>query len=270
MINSAYGNTMERLRKRISVRVVNNEKGYLKHTSKPIYITQRIFDKNYAAIHEIKLVLALNKLIYVGFTVLELLNGWCMISITTLLKKIVDAKLLFTDTGSLTYEIKSEGVYECFYKDKHLFALSNYPKDKFFDPVNKKLIGKMKDVHKGKPIDECIGLNSKIHRIRSNDGAESNTAKGVNIALEVNEYKDILFNKKVIRHKMRKIQSKKHKIRTYKVNKILLSCFDDKRYILDDGVHTLAYFHKDCKKQEYVLKDSYRRSWIRKDSHRWS
>ena len=55
-----------------------------------------------------------------------------MISITALLKKTVDAKLLFTDTGSLTYEIKSEGVYECFYKDKHLFALSNYPKDKFF------------------------------------------------------------------------------------------------------------------------------------------
>ena len=191
-----------------------------------------------------------------------------MISVTTLLKKIVDVKLLFTDTGSLTYEIKSEGVCECFYKDKHLFALSNYPKDKFFDPVNKKLIGKMKDVHKGKPINECIGLNSKMHRIGSNDGAESNTATGVNIALEINEYKDILFNKKVIRHKIRKIQSKKHKIRTYKVRKISLSCFDDKRYILDDGVHRLAYFHKDCKKQEYVLKDSHRRSLIRKDSHR--
>ena len=54
---------------------------------------------------------------------------------------------------------------------------------------------------------------------------------------------------------MRRIQSKKHKIGTYKVNKISSSCFDDKRFVLDDGVHTLAYFHKDCKKQEKVLKD---------------
>ena len=77
MINIAYGNTMGSLRKRISVRVVNNKKGYLKHTNKPTYITQRIFGKNYAAIHEIKLVLALNKLIYVGFTVLELFK-WLM------------------------------------------------------------------------------------------------------------------------------------------------------------------------------------------------
>ena len=47
---------------------------------------------------------------------------------------------------------------------------------------------------------------------------------------------------------MRRIQSKKHKIETYKVNKISLSCFDDKRIILDIGIHTLTYFHKDCKK----------------------
>ena len=67
-------------------------------------------------------------------------------------------------------------------------------------------------------------------------------------------------NKKVIRHKMKRTQSKKHKIGTYEVKKISVSCFDDKRYILDDGVHTLAYFHKDCKKQEDILKDSHRSS----------
>ena len=54
LINSAYGKTMENLRKRISVRLVNNEKNYLKHTSKPTFISTKIFDKNYAAIHEIK------------------------------------------------------------------------------------------------------------------------------------------------------------------------------------------------------------------------
>ena len=70
MINSAYGKTMENLRKRINVRFVNNEKDFLKYTSKPTYVTHKLFDKDFAAIHEIKPVLMLNKLIYVGFTVL--------------------------------------------------------------------------------------------------------------------------------------------------------------------------------------------------------
>ena len=72
MINSAYGKTMEILRKRINVRLINNEKDFLKYTSRPTHITHKIFGKNYAAIHEIKPVLTLNKPIYVGFTVLEL------------------------------------------------------------------------------------------------------------------------------------------------------------------------------------------------------
>ena len=71
MINSVCGKTMENLRKRINVRLVNNEKDFLKYTSKPTHITHKIFDKNYAAIHEIRLVLTLNKQIYVGFTVLD-------------------------------------------------------------------------------------------------------------------------------------------------------------------------------------------------------
>ena len=66
---------------------------------------------------------------------------------------------------------------------------------------------------------------------------------------EFNEFKDVLFNKQVIRHKMKGIQAKKHKIGTYEIDKISLSCFDDKRFVLDDGVHTLAYFHKDCNKK---------------------
>ena len=67
------------------------------------------------------------------------------------IKKRFDAKLLLTDTDSLTYEIKSENVYEKFFKHRHLFDFSNYLKDsKFFDQANKKAIGKMKDKSEGK------------------------------------------------------------------------------------------------------------------------
>ena len=77
MINSVYGKTMQNLQKRINVRLVNNEKDFLKYTSRPTYITHKTFGKDYAAIHEIKPVLTLNKPIYVGFTVLEL-SKWLM------------------------------------------------------------------------------------------------------------------------------------------------------------------------------------------------
>ena len=86
-----------------------------------------------------------------------------------------------------------------------------------------------------------------MYSMKNTDGKESNTGKTVNIATEFNEFKDTLFNKKELRHKMTRIQGKKHKLGTYKINKILFSDFDDKRFILNDGIHTLAHFHKDLK-----------------------
>ena len=94
----------------------------LKYTSKPTYITHKIFDKDYAAAYEIKIVLILNKPIYVGFTGLDL-SKWKMYDFHyNFIKNNFDVKLLFTDTDSLTYEIKSENVYEEFFKWKDLFG----------------------------------------------------------------------------------------------------------------------------------------------------
>ena len=100
---------------------MDNEKVYLKHFNKPNFISTRIFDKDQAAILEIKPVLTLNKPIYVGFTAIEL-SKWLMYDFHfNFLKKKFNAKLLFTDTDNLTYEIKSEDVHEEFFKHKHLF-----------------------------------------------------------------------------------------------------------------------------------------------------
>ena len=83
------------------------------------------------------------------------------------------------------------------------------------------------------------------------DNEEVKKAKGLNKnvvkKIRHKEYIEVLFNKKMIRHKIKRIQSKLHKIGTYDVCKISLSCFDDKRYILDDGINSLAYFHKDIR-----------------------
>ena len=107
---------MENLRKRINVRFVNNKKGFLKYTSRPTYVTHKLFDKDFASIHEIKPVLMLSKPIYVGFTVLDL-SKWMIYDFhCNFIKKNFNAELLLTDTDSLTYEIKSENVYEEFFK----------------------------------------------------------------------------------------------------------------------------------------------------------
>ena len=104
MINSVYGKTMENLRKRINVRLINNAEDFLKYTSKSTYIIHKFFGKDYAAIHEIKPVLILNKAIYVGFTVLDL-KKWKMYGFHyNFIKKDFYAELLFTDTDSLTYK----------------------------------------------------------------------------------------------------------------------------------------------------------------------
>ena len=149
-------------------------------------------------------------------------------------------------------EIKSEDVYEKNFKQKHLFDFSNCLEDsKFFDQTNKKVIGRMKDESEGKIIGAFFVLKSKMFSMKNIDGKESNTAKGVNIATEFNEFKDTLFTKKLLRHKMRRIQGKKHKMGTCKINKILLSVFDDKRFFLNNGIHALAYFHKDLKNSSH-------------------
>ena len=161
MINSVYGKTMENLRKRISIRFVNNKKDFLKYISRPTYVTHKLNKKNFAAIHEIKPVLILNKSIYVRFTVLDL-SKWLMYDFHyNFIKKNFSAELLFTDTDSLTYEVKSDNVY------KDLFDFSNYSKDStFYDDTNKNFIGKMKDEYGGATIDRFIGLKSKMYSIK--------------------------------------------------------------------------------------------------------
>ena len=102
----------------------------------------------------------------------------------------------------------------------------------------------MKDKFGGVIVSEFVGLKSKMYSIKKIDGKEHNIAKGVSIAPVFDKFKVVLFNKKIIRHKTKGIQSKKHKLGTYEIDKISLSCFDDKRYVLDDGIYTLRYFHK--------------------------
>ena len=156
---------------------------------------------------------------------------------------------MFTDTDSLVYEIKTDDVYEYFYKYKDLFDLSNYLKDsKFYDPSNMNEIGKMKYISEGKIIIEFVGLKSKMYSLIDIGGKENKTGKGVKSVVVKNirhrKYCKGLINKKIMRHIMKRIESKLLKIGTYEVCKISFSCFDNNNYILDDGLIVWLIFIK--------------------------
>ena len=127
-----------------------------------------------------------------------------------------NSRLLFTDTDSLMYEIKTEDIYEDFSNDKEMFDFSNYStKSKYYDNSNKLVVGIVKDETAGVMIEEFVGLKSKMCSYLVNDQKAKGVNKNIVARISQNEYKDILLNKKCLRHSMNRIQRKDHKIGTY-------------------------------------------------------
>ena len=251
MNNSVFGKTMENLRKRVDVKLVTDEKKLLKLTSKPTFVSSKIFNEKLVAVHKIKETLTLNRPAYVGMCILDLSKSLMYDFHYNYIKQKYGgkAKLLFTDTDSLTYEIETEDAYKDFWSDKDKFDNSDYPENSpYFDKTNKKVIVKFKDEAAGAPIKEFVGLRSKMYSyIREKDkcgkiatGIKKNVIKK---EIKHNDYKDVLLNNKQIYHKMKTIRSSDHQIGSYEINKISLSCFDDKRYLHENGIDSYAYGH---------------------------
>ena len=187
MNNCIYGKSIGNIRKRINVKLVNDKIKYQKIVNKPNFVSQKIIDKNFVAVRCSKKVLILNKPIYVGFCILELskllmyqFHYGCVLN-------TFDAKLLFTDTDSLVYEIKDCNVDEQCFKNKHLFDFSGFPKDSvYYDDSSKKALGKMKDEFNGIKINEFVGLKSRMYSLLASNDLEVNKAKGVNLKLKHN------------------------------------------------------------------------------------
>ena len=251
MNNSVFGKTMENLRERVDVRLVTNEKKLLKLTSKPTYVSSKIFNENLVAVHKIKETLTLNRPAYVGMCILDLSKTLMYdFHYNYIKKKYGDkAKLLFTDTDSLTYEIEAVDVYKDFWNNKEKFDNSDYPESSpYFDKTNKKVIGKFKDEAAGVPICEFVSLRSNMYSYIKDNQTGGKTAKGIKknvIKNDINHvnYKQTLLENKQIHHKMKTVRSKNHQLGSYEINKVSLSCFDDKRYLLDNGHESYAYGH---------------------------
>ena len=255
MNNSVFGKTMENLRKRVNVKLVNDKTKLSKLTASPSFDYFRIFSEDLAAVNLKKTKLYLNRPIYVGFSILDLSEVLMYQFHYEHMKPKYgcNAKLLFTYTDSLCYEVKTDDIYQDMLQDINLPDTSEYGQSHpLYSFANKKVLGKMKDdeTH-GIAIQEFVGLTPKMYSIlyTENDKlAEKKTAKGIKKSVTKRKirhasYKECLFGKRQTMASMNQIRSERHEIYSIKLNKIGLSPYDDKRCILNDGMSTLAYGH---------------------------
>ena len=158
-------------------------------------------------------------------------------------------KLAYTDTDSFVYLIEKKNIYDDMAANIDAFDTSEYPTTHpFHSKKNAKTLGKFKDECNSLQPHECIGLRSKMYLLKLPNGRIEITAKGVSRShilrnLKHKDYLHTLQTTKSSYATFRTITSQKHAVKTQEVNKLCLSPFDDKRYILSDGVYTLAHGH---------------------------
>ena len=225
MNNLVFGKTMENIRNRVNVKLVNNEEKARKLIAKPNFNSCKIFSENLISVHMKKTRLVMNKPVYLGACILDLSKTIMYDFHYNYIKPMYGdkAKLLFTDTDSLMYEIETEDFYKDISGDvKNRFDTSDYP-DNHSSGIptgcNKKVLGMFKDEATGKSIKEFVGLRAKLYSYKMFEGEESKKCKGikrrvVEKSITHEDYKTCLLTGKEQLRKMNIIRSYEHEIYT--------------------------------------------------------
>ena len=254
MNNAVFGKTMENIRNRVNIKLVNTGEKFKKLVAKPNYESRIIFNENLVSVHMKKTSLTMNKPVYLGMCILDLSKTLMFDFHYKYIKpKYGDrAKLLFTDTDSFLYEIQTEDFYKDISGDvRDRFDTSEYKEGHpsgIPTGINKKVLGMFKDEAAGKVIKEFVGLRAKLYSFKTEEGEENKKCKGIKKAVVAKSirhenYKTCLQNGKEQLRRQTIIRSYEHDLYLEEVNKIALSAADDKRYLLKDSFDTLAWGH---------------------------
>ena len=250
--NSVFGKTIENIRKRQNIILIDNRKKALKLASRPNFKRATIFDRNLIEVHMKKTEVFFNKPVYVGQSILDLSKTLMFDFHYNYIQNKYghnSAKLLFTDTDSLMYEITTDDFYKDISKDvKTKFDTSDYPPDHesgILTGVNKKVIGMFKDEVAGKQITHFVGLRPKLYSFKVEDSNTTKKCKGIkkNVVkkgIDFEDYVECLFSGEKQMRSMKIITSENHNIYSKEVNKVALSNEDDKRKLTKDKVNTKA------------------------------
>jgi hypothetical protein len=254
MNNSYYGKTCENIRNRQEVKLVTDPEKVIKLHNKPNFSNEKVFDNNLTAILLRKTSMKFDKPIYIGATVLSKLLMYKFYYET--LQPYFGEKnmeLLYLDTDSFVLKLKTNDLIKDLDNLKEHFDFSNYKKDHpLYDISKKKIPGYFKDELAGEEMTEFLALRSKAYVYKTKQAGirtketESKRLKGINRNVVKNyitfdDYKDTLFNNNNYEHKMRTLKSDRHEMYLNEITKASLSSFDDKRYILNDGIKTVPF-----------------------------
>ena len=250
MNDSVFGKTIEQLRKRIDVRIVTRVEPAEKLVAKPNYESFVQINEDVVAVKLRPTSITWNKPTYVGFCMLELAKLHMYDFHYNVIKARYgnEVKLLFTDTDSLCYFVQTDDVYADMFEQREYYDTVDYPPNHFLHSSrNAKVLGKFKDECAGNPPIEFVGLCAKMYSLLTAPDTHKFAVKGVKTSyakkkLRHETFLNCLRNNVTRDAEFKKIASAQHALHTVSVNKVALSPYDDKRYLLD-GYGTLAYGH---------------------------
>ncbi len=258
MNNAFYGKCSQDVRKNITVHGVFTKNQCEKKLNSPLLEYFEIVNENFSIFKMKKANLLLDKPIYVGFSVLELSKLHMYKLFYSHFKETYKEKceLLYMDTDSLYLYIQTEDIYRDL-KDKfeNILDCSNFERNHImYSEENRGKLGFLKS-ETLMPICEFIGLKCKMYAFRFGNTVKK-TAKGVkksalkNIGFDT--YKKVLENASLIRNSQYSIISNKHNLKTIFQNKISLSAFYDKKYLLEDGINSFSYGHYNASNESEI------------------
>lgn len=275
--NSVYGKMMENVKKHCNAKLVCDEKTKNKYINSPLCSEWRIIDNDLVIFKKFKKTVKLDKPTYVGFSILELSKVRMYEFFYTVIKpKYGDkVKIMMMDTDSFLLYIETEDIYRDILNMKEHFDLSNIPHDSMILPEeikslprkeivsllneNKKVLGKFKIVTGDFPLYRVCGLNSKCYTYeylkllkpennlldhlqcsKLDKGIKKNV---IDKKIEFEDYMNTLSTGENKYDTMNVIRSIDHHVYSIEIKKKSLSGANEKRYMLDDGIESLAYGH---------------------------
>ena len=249
MNNSLYGKTCENVLKRLNIKLTANQIQAERYIAQPSYQDFRIINEDISMVKLRQTALTWDKPSYIGFSVLDLskLHMYEFHYDHMKAKYGSAAKLLFTDTDSLCYELTTPDAYKDMRDHAHLFDTSEFPITHLnHSMTNSKVPGMMKDECSGIPPIEYVGLRSKMYSIKMPGDKSKSTAKRIKTSfakrhLKHETYKKCLFEETTTTASYYQITSDNHTLRTKKIDKRCLSGVDTKRFLLANTFDTLSY-----------------------------
>ena len=252
-VNSTFGKCLQSKRLEVDIKLANSKKSAKKLLSRTSLKRWEIFNEDLVGVELAKTNLVLDKPVCTGMTILDEAKRVMYNIHYNVMKKIFkEIKLLMTDTDSLLYYIEHEDVYKELGKYGDLFDFSNFSKNHpLYNDKNHKKPGTIKVETGDAIISNFVGLRPKVYSIKVSNGTEETEeikrAKGVpksviNNVLTHEDYKNTLEKCEVLFTASNTIKSKNHEIFTKNMNKLSLSCLDDKRYLINN-VDSYSYGH---------------------------